>query len=743
MNEFIFLNDRFYARSMMKQNNIIFLVIIILSEISKLCLSNIKFEIKKPYKYYNFVNKIEEPDDQLLFDKNCPSIYLNETKKLSGCICNISRLSIIKCNSVEIFPIFKFINKSLSTNEWNIDFKCKNITTLENIYKNLYELKSIKSLDLSYDENATCDTTIGYRKHRARLKKIEFQNYTDNCNKNDSVKIEHLKLENNYINEIYLNLSNLIIENIHLEFNNLTRLTINQVNFNDIGTKFLNVSYNFIKEFEENILYSNLKSIDLSHNKLQTFTKTLENFKTQNSQLKILNLSHNLFYFIPFNNETNLTSLQTLNLSSNFITGINKNNFLNFPQLRFLYLDKNQISSIHENAFKNLNYLELLDLSSNLIKNLTSMYLFQNQIFNLKYLNLNMNFIESLSSNTLKYLQNCMYLLMNNNKLSKLQNYTFGYMKSLIEIDLSVNLIQTIDVESFNIHKYSYLGPGLIEKLDLSSNFIKSLPSSLFQYLTNLRYLLLNKNMIKILDKNIFNSTYSLIHLDLSLNSISSLNFLLNQNLKSVKYLKLSNNFINQIPNNQFIYFKQLRQLDLSSNQIHTINDCSFYHLKETIRKIILNYNFIHIINSCAFQFDFKHIRFLHLLNNPINCTANCHFYNILQNKPYALNYYGNECSANYFDFSVLNCTYEHYKNISLTCQSRNTCMDYKYDVSVKTNDYVETIAEEHSSNDYKLKNEFRSVHENETVESSLNISHQINIDFNLIYIFYVFNFIF
>jgi Leucine-rich repeat (LRR) protein len=734
----------------------ILLIIIILSEICKLSLSFIKFEIKKPYKYYNFVNKIEEPDDQLSFDKTCPSIYINETNKLRECSCNthnsIVRSSMIKCNLMEQFPFFKFSNKSLhSTNElpgeWNIDFKCNNITTLTNIYKNIYELKSIKSLDLSYDENIICHSPAindGYRKHRARLKKIDFHNYTDNCNKNDSVKIEHLRLENNYINEIHINLSNLIIENIHLQFNNLTLLTNNQVNFNYIETTFINISYNLIQDFDEDILYSNLKSIDLSHNKLQNITKTQHNLKYKSARLKHLNLSHNLFHNIPFNNETNLTSLQLLNLSSNFITKIDKNNFLNFPQLKFLYLDKNQISSILESSFKYLNNLELLDLSSNLIKNLTSMYLFQSQIFNLKYLNLNLNFIESLNSNTLKYLQNCMRLFISNNKLVKLQNYTFGYMKSLIEIDLSGNLIQTIDVEAFNIHKYSYLGPGLIEKLDLSSNLITTLPPNLFQYLTNLRYLLLNKNMIKTLDTSIFNSIHSLIHFDLSLNSIVNLNFLLNENLKSVKYLKLSNNFINQIPNNQFIYFKQLRQLDLSSNQIRTINDCSFYHLKDTIRKIILNYNLIHFINSCAFQFDFKHIRFLHLLNNPINCTANCHFYNILQNRPYALNYYGNECSANNFDFSVLNCTNEHYTNITLTCQKRNTCMDYKYGDSIgEANDMVETLAEEHSSNDYKLKNEFKSVQENLTIESVLNISNQINLYFSLIYIFYVFNFIF
>ena len=714
----------------MKHRNAILAIVIILNHFCKLNFLNSKLDIKKPYKFYHFISKIEEPDDQLSFHKNCPSIYLNESKKLSGCVCNISTISShLKCSSVhliEAFPIFKFLNstKNSSINKWNIDLRCKNFTILSDIYKNIYDLKSVTSLDLSYDEDSHCNNGAN-NKQRTRLKKIYFQNFTGHCNQNDTVMIYDLKLSNNYINDVYVNTSSMVIENIHLEFNNLTYLTMNQSNFNDLETKVLNLSYNLIANFDENLLYSSLKSIDLSHNKLERFTKFLDNSKFMNiqaSKLIHLNLSHNLLHHIPFNKETNLTSLQTLNLSSNFITEINENDFFNFPQLRYLYLDKNQISSIHEYSFKYLNNLELLDLSSNSIKNLTSVHLFEYQIFKLKYLNLNMNLIELLNLNTLKYLQNCVHFFLNNNKLTKIRNYTFGYMNRLVEIDLSMNSIHTVDIDAFNIHKYSYLGPGLIEKLDLSSNLIRNLPANLFQYLTNLRYLLLNKNLIEKLDTNLFNTTHSLIHIDLSLNLIRDLQFLLNKNFKTVKYLKLNNNLISQVYNNQFTYFTQLRQLDLSSNHIRIIGDCAFYHLKDSIRKLILNHNQIRSINSCAFQYDFKHIRFLHLVDNPINCTANCHFFNILQNRPYALNYFGSECLANNFDLSILNCTDEHYKNITLTCEKRKFC--------VSENDHIfkdyDTVAEEHVSTNNKLKNELNAIYENEKIKLLPNNSNRI-----------------
>ncbi len=68
-----------------------------------------------------------------------------------------------------------------------------------------------------------------------------------------------LRLESNYISEIHLKISNLIVENIHLQFNNLTRFTNNQVNFNYIEPTFINTSYNLIQDFDEDILYSKFK----------------------------------------------------------------------------------------------------------------------------------------------------------------------------------------------------------------------------------------------------------------------------------------------------------------------------------------------------------------------------------------------------------------------------------------------------------------------------------------------------
>ena len=722
---------------------ILLTVILIIIKINLISLSNVKLDgfIKKPYKIYNFTNIIEEFDDQTLFDKNCPSINTEENKKLSGCKCKLNTIVCMNANLLQKFPIFKFPNGNIIKTNWSLNLKCKNFTILNNIYQNVYALKSIHLIDLSFDneDDSVCQSS---NKHRLRLHKIDFRNFTEICNKNDSIRIEELILRNNNINEAYFNLSNMIIENIHLEFNNLTKILKKEVDFDQLQTKFINISFNNIKDFDESILYSKLKSIDISHNKLKSFIKMNEK-NNAISKLIHLNLSQNSFYKIPFNRETTLTSLQTLNLSSNYINEIDKFNFINFPKLKYLYLEKNLISIIHENSFQHLTNLEVLDLSSNLIKNLTSTFLFESQIFNLKFLNINFNLIETLSLNTLKYLQNCKYLHLSNNKLTTITNYTFGYMKSLIEIDLAFNSIQNIDAEAFNIHKYSYLGPGLLEKIDLSTNYIETLPTNLFQYLINLRYLLLNKNMIKTLDTKLFEKVNSLIHLDLSLNSISNLSFLLNENFKNLKYLKLSNNLIKSIPNRQFKYLRSLRYLDLSSNKINKINDCSFYDLKDSIRKLILNYNFISTINACAFTHGFKQIRFLHLLFNPINCTANCNFFHILFNEPYALSYLGDECLVNNLDFSMLSCSFGEYENISSTCEKREHCDKIEfYTDDVDNNSFDVIAAEELLSNENKIKNEVKSIDENETIQKDFTISisnqnslHNFLLTFSIFYL--------
>jgi len=73
----------------------------------------------------------------------------------------------------------------------------------------------------------------------------------------------------------------------------------------------------------------------------------------------------------------------------------------------------------------------------------------------------------------------------------------YGYSIDSIEIDLSVNSIDKIDINTFK-------GFKKLEKLFLDNNKIKQLEYSLFNHLENLKEVWLESNNIISIDKNVF-----------------------------------------------------------------------------------------------------------------------------------------------------------------------------------------------------------------------------------------------
>ena len=187
-------------------------------------------------------------------------------------------------------------------------------------------------------------------------------------------------------------------------------------------------------------------------------------------------------------------------------------------------------------------------------------------------------------------------------------------------------------------------GPGLIEKIDLSSNRLTVLNSNLFSYLVNLRYLMLNNNLLKSIHPDTFNKVNLLITLDLSMNSLGDfdLRFLTTSDFAQLRNLKLSHNKLTIIQPSQFICLSSLTTLDLSSNKIRKISDCAFHGLQFTIKNLLLNYNLINQINSCAFSLEFSTLRFVQIIRNPLNCSNNCEFFFTVYKQPYSIDYKGN-----------------------------------------------------------------------------------------------------
>jgi Leucine-rich repeat (LRR) protein len=617
--------------------------------------------------------------------------------------------------------------------EWNVNLKCRNFSILSD-FRPFFNLKVISLLDLSaataqdkcrlsnYFDGSDImlsviekpvkfnksnilkpvlmsevgdDATISHQakpKHNQRelvIKKLDLSsNRIINIHLNrfsvDSVHIKSIDLSNNSLRSLPLTVkSNFDV--CYMELDELI-LTFNEINYIDIDflvfMRNLNLSSNqltrfgieYFDTFEFKSYFNQSCKMKLIHVNT-THNKTLEFYR---SSLVNLDLSHNLIRSVPFGHLHNIlfTQLIMVNMSYNQIKKFNNYDFNHMRTLRHLDLKANLIETLEESMFVNLMTLRFLDLSHNFLTTLP-IGVFQSQDKTLEHLNLNNNYLSAIPVETFRRLSAVKYLNLNENRLRTLRNYSFGYMAHLLEISLSHNAIQFIEPKAFFIDKSALIGPGLVEKIDLSTNKIETLNSSIFVYLTNLRYLILSNNNIRQVDPNAFLGISYLISLDLSLNLIRNIDFLYNRNFShSLRMLKLSNNEIGGIRAGQFVHLNSLTHLDLSANNIKYLADCAFYGLQESIKKLILNFNRITSINSCTFSIDFRSLRFIQIMHNPINCTNNCDFFFAVYNYPYAISYHGIECVNNTVGHDgsgseSIHCSREQYENIYGKCREK------------------------------------------------------------------------
>ncbi|RNA39678.1 insulin-like growth factor-binding complex acid labile subunit [Brachionus plicatilis] len=174
-----------------------------------------------------------------------------------------------------------------------------------------------------------------------------------------------------------------------------------------------------------------------------------------------------------------------------------------------------------------------------------------------------------------------LFSVMDLNKLEnlKLKNYglseiklgAFNYCSNLKILDLSYNMIDALDEETFAPLEN-------LTRLDLTFNKIKSLPRSAFKNLKKLLLLNLSDNDIVTLENGCFDGLDNLMQLSLSNNGIESLDTDYFVNLKNLKNLILDRNFLKVIHPACFKGLEKLRLLDLNSNLIEKIVAKSFCH---------------------------------------------------------------------------------------------------------------------------------------------------------------------
>ena len=158
------------------------------------------------------------------------------------------------------------------------------------------------------------------------------------------------------------------------------------------------------------------------------------------------------------------------------------------------------------------------------------------------------------------YFQGLKQLNFSLNKITKLATFNKNSFKSIESIDLSSNLIDTI--ESFN--------------------------------LKSLKYLNLANNQIQNIDLFTFSSDiYDLIELDLCFNQINetSIEFLSFAHFPNLKMLKLDNNRLQQFPNHLMLKLYSLEYLSIKANNLKIFDLFGFNKNNEYLKYIDLSFN--------------------------------------------------------------------------------------------------------------------------------------------------------
>lgn len=238
-----------------------------------------------------------------------------------------------------------------------------------------------------------------------------------------------------------------------------------------------NGSHNQITEIPAFLFRSSLLTeVDFSYNQIDRIdpdaftaihtTNGIDKFLVQ-SQMKVLNLSHNNISEVPVRMIHKLIALETLQLSHNQIEEIPSFSFYKSDSLNELDFSFNKIQVISDFAFlgdfqlKTLNlahnklgkldkqigdnvYLEKLDVSSNQIAEMESNVFKTMQM--LKFLDLSKNPIRKINNKILASLVNLKHLNLSQTQLADIQPGTFSPFEYLEILDLSRNYIKTFDV---------------------------------------------------------------------------------------------------------------------------------------------------------------------------------------------------------------------------------------------------------------------------------------------------------
>ena len=318
--------------------------------------------------------------------------------------------------------------------------------------------------------------------------------------------------------------------------------------------------------------------LDLSHNQLSVVEERVA------ANVVDLRLNNNYLRFISDQVLLN-SSVSLLSLSNNQLNSLPPNLFHHLS-LREVNLANNSLSSLPETLFHGQLSLEILNLEGNMLESSGLSHNLTQDLLNLLELNLCSNHLTDLSADITAPLANLQLLQLCNNQLKQVtlsQN-----MINLVNLDLSVNLLSTLDSESFRgltglthlglasneiteIKNEAFVDMSSLLVLDISNNKLFSLPAAVTS-LTSLQTLDVSNNFISDISQEIISSMSGLWRLQMSGNILLNISEHLFTNLHSLQILDLSANRISKVEAGAFSSNTGLRAVRLDGNQLRSFD---------------------------------------------------------------------------------------------------------------------------------------------------------------------------
>nr|CAD7201710.1 unnamed protein product [Timema douglasi] len=234
----------------------------------------------------------------------------------------------------------------------------------------------------------------------------------------------------------------------------------------------LDASHNALAEVPEALRgLSNLKTLDLSHNRVQELGSAALSGMTSLSELR---MSRNRLRGLDEGTFSGLPHLTLLDLDSNELETMASSAVKSLPDLKAIRLGHNRLNSVPESAFSDLPELQSAELQENGITHLAAGAF--SGVPQLLLLNLSHNHLSGLGDAGLQGLQSLEVLDLSHNRVGKVAGDSLHGMEWLVELKMDNNHICGIQGSPFN-------GMPRLRVLSMRNNKMKSLSEPAFQRL--------------------------------------------------------------------------------------------------------------------------------------------------------------------------------------------------------------------------------------------------------------------